>query len=145
MTGLLVVMSVLAATTAFGMYRQRVAGRLTRQRTTRRGSRVDSVQLTAAELGAAELGVRATVVQFSSAFCAPCRATRTILTDVSAVVPGVAFVEVDAEARLDLVRRLQVARTPTILILDRDGQVVNRAVGQPRKADVLAALVPAIG
>jgi len=95
--------------------------------------------LTHADLGAA-LGDRATLVQFSSAFCAPCRATRQILGDVAGMVDGVAHVEIDAESRLDLVRRLDVKRTPTTLVLDPDGQITHRASGQPRKADVIAAL-----
>src|SRR5262245_42208526 len=95
--------------------------------------------LTQADLGAA-LGNRATLVQFSSAFCAPCRATRQILGDVAGMVDGVAHVEIDAESRLDLVRRLDVRRTPTTLVLGPDGQITHRASGQPRKADVIAAL-----
>ncbi|MEU1265756.1 TlpA family protein disulfide reductase [Streptomyces cellulosae] len=97
----------------------------------------------AAQLGA-DLGERATLVQFSSAFCAPCRATRRVLSEVAAMVPGVTHVEIDAEARLDLVRRLGVERTPTVLVLDADGRVVRRAAGQPRKADVIAALGAAL-
>ncbi|MBV2352863.1 thioredoxin family protein [Streptomyces sp. J2-1] len=97
------------------------------------------MRLRAAELGTA-LGERATLVQFSTAFCAPCRATRRVLADVAALVPGVAHVEIDAEAHLDLVRRTEVARTPTVLVLDAEGRVVRRAAGQPRRADVIAAL-----
>ncbi|MEV7017026.1 thioredoxin family protein [Streptomyces sp. NPDC093991] len=97
----------------------------------------------AAELGAG-LGERATLVQFSSAFCAPCRATRRVLGEVAGMVPGVTYVEIDAEARLDLVRRLGIERTPTVLVLDADGRVVRRAAGQPRKADVIAALGAAL-
>ena len=95
--------------------------------------------LGAAELGA-ELGERATLVQFSTAFCQPCRATRRTLAEVAAMVEGVGHVEIDAEERLDLVRELGVVRTPTVLVLDRAGRVVRRAAGQPRKADVIAAL-----
>ncbi|MGA5413632.1 TlpA family protein disulfide reductase [Streptomyces pseudogriseolus] len=97
----------------------------------------------AAELGAG-LGERATLVQFSSAFCAPCRATRRVLGEVADMVPGVTHVEIDAEARLDLVRRLGIERTPTVLVLDAGGRVVRRAAGQPRKADVIAALGAAL-
>ncbi|MCM3297810.1 thioredoxin family protein [Streptomyces pseudogriseolus] len=97
----------------------------------------------AAELGTG-LGERATLVQFSSAFCAPCRATRRVLGEVADMVPGVTHVEIDAEARLDLVRRLGIERTPTVLVLDADGRVVRRAAGQPRKADVIAALGAAL-
>ncbi|MCX5414443.1 thioredoxin family protein [Streptomyces sp. NBC_00059] len=100
--------------------------------------RLDSVQL------GAELGQRATLVQFSSAFCQPCRATRRTLAEVAGMVEGVAHVEIDAEAHLTLVRRLGISRTPTVLVLDASGRIVRRAVGQPRTADVVAALGQAI-
>ena len=61
---------------------------------------------------AADLGERATLLQFSSAFCAPCRATRRILDDVASSLPGVVHLEVDAEHHLDVVRRLGILRTP---------------------------------
>ncbi|MFJ8884910.1 TlpA family protein disulfide reductase [Streptomyces sp. NPDC102402] len=95
--------------------------------------------LDTAQLGA-ELGDRATLVQFSSAFCQPCRATRRTLAEVAGMVEGVAHVEIDAEARLALVRRLGITRTPTVLVLDATGRIVRRAAGQPRTADVVAAL-----
>ena len=88
----------------------------------------------------AQLGERATLLQFSSAFCAPCRATRTILSDVAGVVPGVVHLEVDAEHHLELVRALDVLRTPTTLILDASGAEATRASGAPRKEAVLSAL-----
>ena len=93
---------------------------------------------------AGALGERATLVQFSSAFCAPCRATRRILGEVASMVDGVTYAEVDAESHLDAVRRFHVLRTPTVLVLDGDRRVVVRASGQPRKADVLAALGRAV-
>lgn len=95
--------------------------------------------LTGDEIGH-PLGERATLLQFSSAFCAPCRATRRILSDVAGMTQGVAHVEIDAESRLDLVRQLNVLRTPTVLVLAGDGTVVRRASGQPRKPDVIAAI-----
>ncbi|OWA19210.1 thiol reductase thioredoxin [Streptomyces sp. CS227] len=99
--------------------------------------------LDAGRLGT-ELGERATLVQFSTAFCQPCRATRRVLDDVAALVPGVRHVEIDAEAHLDLVRAVGVERTPTVLILDGRGRVALRATGAPRKADVLAGLARAL-
>ncbi|MFE6689464.1 TlpA family protein disulfide reductase [Streptomyces sp. NPDC057743] len=105
--------------------------------------RDDRTRLGAAEIGA-ELGERATLVQFSSAFCQPCRATRRVLADVAGMIDGVAHVEIDAEDRLELVRRLEVSGTPTVLVLDGDGAIVRRAAGQPRKVDVIAALGAAV-
>ncbi|MGW2742222.1 thioredoxin family protein [Streptomyces sp. NPDC001450] len=105
--------------------------------------RDDGRRIGAAELGG-ELGERATLVQFSSAFCAPCRATRRVLGEIAGMVPGVTHVEIDAEAHLELVRELEILKTPTVLVLDADGRVVRRATGQPRKADVIAALGEAV-
>ncbi|MEU6807201.1 thioredoxin family protein, partial [Streptomyces neyagawaensis] len=84
------------------------------------------------------------ILQFSRALCAPCRGCRRVLAEVAAMVPGVAHVEIDAEQHLDLVRRLDILKTPTVLVLDADGRIVRRAAGQPRKADVIAALGEAV-
>lgn len=137
MTGLVVCVVVLVATSAYGVLHQRRSGRV------RVRGRDDGKRLGAAELGQT-LGERATLVQFSSAFCAPCRATRRVLGEVAGMVPGVTHVEIDAEDHLDLVRRLDILKTPTVLVLDADGHVVRRATGQPRKADVIAALGEAV-
>ncbi|MCQ9131322.1 MULTISPECIES: thioredoxin family protein [Streptomyces] len=137
MTGLMVCVAVLAAASAFGLLHRRRSGRV------RVRGRDDGRRLGADRLGG-ELGERATLVQFSSAFCAPCRATRRVLGEVAGLVPGVAHIEIDAEARLDLVRELDILKTPTVLVLDAEGRIVRRATGQPRKADVVAALGEAV-
>lgn len=92
------------------------------------------------ELFGGPLGERATLLQFSSAFCAPCRATRRTLAEVAGLVPGVRHVEIDAESHLDLVRRLGILRTPTTVVLDGAGREVTRASGAPSKQQVLVAL-----
>ncbi len=91
-----------------------------------------------------QLGARATLLQFSSAFCAPCRATRRILADVAGLVPGVTHVEIDAEHHLELVRRMGVLRTPTTLVLDDAGREVSRASGAPTRDQVLVAVSAAV-
>jgi thiol-disulfide isomerase/thioredoxin len=102
------------------------------------GARVADV-LTEADLGD-HLGRQATLVQFSTAFCAPCRPTRQILAQVAGMVDGVTHIDIDATDRMDLVRRLRINSTPTVLVLDPGGAIVKRASGLPRKADVIAAL-----
>ena len=93
------------------------------------------------------LGVRPgdadlTVVQFSTAFCGPCRATKARLRQLQATRPGLAVVQVDAESHLDEVRELDVRRTPTLFYLDRLGRLVGRSSGAPQP-DELTALVDA--
>lgn len=151
MSGVWILLLVLVLATAFGLWFQRANGRV-------RDARIspvpmaspddppasiveqspESVALAAALEG--RLGERATIVQFSSAFCQPCRATRRIVEEVCVLVPGVSHVEIDAEENLELVRALDIRRTPTVLFLDRTGAVRKQASGQPRKADVIAAL-----
>ena len=83
------------------------------------------------------LGEEVTLMQFSSAFCQPCRATRLLLEDVAASTPGVVHIEIDAEAHLDLVREMGVTRTPTTFILNRKGDVVGKSVGLPKRLEVM--------
>jgi len=142
-SGVLAALGALVLAAAVGLWWRARNGRIVAEASVpvgSAGSPAESAQeLTAGDLGV-ELGGRATLVQFSSAFCAPCRATRQILGEVAKMVEGVRHIEIDAESRLDLVRRLDVRRTPTTFVLGPDGHVTHRASGQPRKADVISAL-----
>lgn len=146
--GVVVLVVAVVLAVAFGVYRGFVDGRF-RGTHQVRGAEGATEQATVGEQRVSvlagtpwddQLGERATFLQFSSAFCAPCRATRRILEDVAAANPGVAHVEVDAEHHLELVRRLGVLRTPTTLVLDPTGVEVTRAAGAPTRTQVLAAL-----
>jgi hypothetical protein len=95
--------------------------------------------LSEADLGA-PLGAQATLVQFSTEVCAYCGPTRELLTATAAERDGVAFVEIDAAARMDLTRRLHVLSTPTVLVLDAAGGITSRASGPLRKTDLMSAL-----
>jgi len=141
--GLIALVVALAAASGLGVVMRRRAGRF------RAGPAVPAPAaamagarpevLTGDDLGG-PLGRQATLVQFSTAFCAPCRPTRQLLAQVADMVDGVRHVDIDAAERLDLVRRLRINSTPTVLVLGRDGAVATRAVGVPRKTDVIAAL-----
>jgi thiol-disulfide isomerase/thioredoxin len=141
--GLIALAAALLVATVLGVAMRRRAGqfRPASPRTPAKPGRPAKTAdaLTEADLGAG-LGRQATLVQFSTAFCAPCRPTRQILAQVADMVDGVTHVEIDAAARMDLVQRLRINSTPTVLVLDPDGAIVKRATGLPRKADVIAAL-----
>jgi thiol-disulfide isomerase/thioredoxin len=146
-TRLVILLGVLLLSTAGGLVWRRANGRLRARTepapTTEPADRPPPVPAgVLADLGVDPAAAPVTLLQFSSAFCAPCRATRRVLGEVVDLLPAVHHVEVDAEAHLDSVRALSVLRTPTVLILDGTGRVVNRASGQPRKADVVAAVAP---
>jgi thiol-disulfide isomerase/thioredoxin len=126
------ILVVIGAATAYGLWYQKSRGKI-------KAKAISGTALTSAIIGG-ELGSRATLVQFSSAFCTPCRATRTLLENVVAELSDVRHVEIDAETNLELVRKLDIRSTPTTLILNSYGIEVGRAVGAPKRDQVLAAL-----
>jgi thiol-disulfide isomerase/thioredoxin len=129
----IVLVVVLTVSVAFGFWWRRRDGRV------RSLAGPDAVTVTSSEVGH-PLGERATLLQVSSQFCAPCRSARRVLTDAAGRVPGVRHLEVDAADQPALVRRLNVLRTPSLLVLDAGGRVVHRASGVPRTGQVLAVL-----
>ena len=161
MTGFVILLVALGAAAAFGLYRAASDGRFTGTRAVAGAAAARTADATAAassgaadpqspeesaalRLDAADLGAplgeRATLVQFSSAFCAPCRAARRVLGEVADEQDGVVHVEVDAESHLELVRSVGVMRTPTTLVLDAAGREVARASGAPTKDQVRSSL-----
>jgi thiol-disulfide isomerase/thioredoxin len=134
---LLILIVILALATGYGFYFRARSGRL--KTTAKKGSANRISAITVVEMGA-EFGSVATLLQFSSAFCAPCRTTKVLLREVANENPGVLHVDLDAESHLELVRRLKIISTPTTLILDSHGVEVGRAVGAPRREQVAAAL-----
>jgi len=94
-----------------------------------------------ADLGVAAFGERATLVQFSTEYCARCPATGRLLARLAGEHDGAAHVEVDLTHRPDLAGRFRITETPTTLLLDGDGAVDDGAVrariaGLPRAAAV---------
>lgn len=149
--GLIALVVVLAAASAAGFVMRQRQGRFHPARPAaadpadsadsagRGGSPSAEGVLSAADLGA-PLGAQATLVQFSTEVCAYCGPTRELLTEVARERDGVAFVEIDAAARMDLSRRLHVLSTPTVLVLDALGGITSRASGPLRRADLLTAV-----
>lgn len=152
--GVVVLLVALAAAAAFGPWRALTSGRFRSSGWSKR-SRSDGDEPERGQHGTRPsapgsvlagtqfsdlLGERATLLQFSSAFCAPCRATRATLANVAGQFSDVAHIEVDAEHHLDLVRRLGIFRTPTTLVLGPDGHEEARAEGAPTPDQVRAAL-----
>jgi thiol-disulfide isomerase/thioredoxin len=124
---------VLALAIAFGVWYTRSRGEFRKKKT------VNGPKLDAAVIGV-ELGSRVTMVQFSSAFCSPCRATKALLEDMVKTMPDVRYAHIDAESHLELVRKIDIRSTPTTLFLNSDGVEVGRAMGTPKRSQVLAAV-----
>jgi thiol-disulfide isomerase/thioredoxin len=124
---------VLVLAIAFGVWYTRSRGEFRKKKT------VNGPKLDALVIGV-ELGSRVTMVQFSSAFCSPCRATKALLEDMVKSMPDVRYAHIDAESHLELVRQLDIRSTPTTLFLNASGVEVGRAMGTPKRSQVLAAV-----
>ena len=135
MESLLPIAIVLVLASGFGFWHNRSRGKVV--------VKSDKGLITSEMIGA-DLGSRVTLLQFSTVFCGPCRATRLLIQDVTANMSDVAHVEVDAEANLELVRKLDIRSTPTTLFLDSRGHEIGRAMGAPKREQVLQAIA-AIG
>jgi thiol-disulfide isomerase/thioredoxin len=123
---------VLSLATAYGIWDKKRSGKINVKAD-------DRHSVSESEIGNS-LGEHATILQFSSAFCTPCRATRSTLSSVVSHYPKIKHVEVDAESHLDLVRRLDIRQTPTTLFLNAQGKEIARAVGAPKRDQVVTAL-----
>ena len=134
MSNYLPIIIIFTLATGYGIWYQRSRGKVKAK-----VKRASNAPLVGNEIGG-ELGSRATFVQFSSAFCTPCRATRVLLTEISSNLADVRHIEIDAEKNLDLVRKLDIRSTPTTLVLDKNGVEIGRAIGAPKRAEILETL-----
>lgn len=88
----------------------------------------------------------ATLVQFSTEFCARCPQVRRMLGAVAAARTDVVHAEIDLTDRHDLATRYRVLQTPTTFLVSTSGAVISRWGGVPERRIVEAALasVPAL-
>ncbi|MBF4548811.1 MULTISPECIES: thioredoxin family protein [unclassified Pseudoclavibacter] len=133
LVGLVVVASVI------GVVLQRTNGRLKASRDPA-GAAAEATDLHLLGAGV-EPGDSATIILFSTEFCARCPATKRMLDQLASTAPGVVVAEVDLTDRQDLARSYDVRQTPTVLVLDADGKRVARIGGPPRRAELEAQLL----
>src|SRR3954468_544880 len=114
--GVIVIAIVVIATTI---------GLLWRSRTGRVRIRSGESRVSPTDVGAegAAFGRDATPLQFSTEFCAPCRATARVPHEIGSDRDGVEHVEIDLTDRPDLAGRFGILQTPTTLVLDSEGSV----------------------
>lgn len=127
----ILLVTIIAFSTLFGFWYKKSRGEI---KTGRR-----KMEVSETEIGV-KLGTRLTLLQFSSAFCSPCRTTRMLLSDLTKEIPDVKHIDIDAESRLELARKFNILSTPTTIILNANGQEIGRAVGVPKRSQILNLL-----
>ena len=130
---ILVVLGLVAVSTALGFLWKSQNGRVHHSN----GQRVISQR----ELPKAQrLGSGATLLQFSTEVCAPCRTTHTVLDSLASESKDISHIDLDLTHRPDLARQFNIMQTPTTLILDGKGVVRARIGGAVRRDTVRAEL-----
>lgn len=139
LTSLAIVLGLVAVSTGIGL--------LWRWRTGRVRKRTDAQTVVTADgLDSPHpFGSVATLLQFSTEFCAPCRSTAGVLGELSAQRDGVAHVEIDLTERPELAREFNILQTPTTFLVDGAGVIRARIGGAPRRDDLRTALDDLIG
>lgn len=132
MTGVLVLVGTLVLATVAGLVMKARNGRV----------RTASASLLPADVQAVLVPGGVTLVQLSTTFCAPCRHTRLLLSDLASRTDGLHHSELDLTERPELAKELAVLRTPTTLAVDRAGTEILRVGGVPKRDELLAALQP---
>lgn len=132
MNHVLILISVLGLSTIFGIWYKSSRGTVKAH---------SSIRFTESDLET-NLGTRLTLLQFSTDFCSFCRPTRKLLEEVSQAVPDVKYVEINAETKMELVKRANVLSTPTTLILDKQGNEIGRVIGVPKREQIADAILP---
>ncbi|MFM8447680.1 MAG: thioredoxin family protein [Candidatus Nanopelagicaceae bacterium] len=87
-----------------------------------------------------QLGKSVTLLQFSTAFCSPCKATAQIISHLVEGMDDVVYIQVASEENLKLVEKFDVKTTPTVIFFNREGIEVGRAVGIPTKEQVAISI-----
>lgn len=87
---------------------------------------------------------RPVVVDFSAAWCPPCRLLEPVVAELASEWPDVCFVELDVDPNHDTVLRYGVLSMPTLIVF-RNGAEIARLVGSRSKCQLAQELEAALG
>ena len=79
------------------------------------------------------------LVDFWASWCGPCRMVSPIVDEIAQENPDLQVVKVNVDEEQELALRFGIMSIPTLLVV-KDGQVVNQAVGVRPKEQILDLL-----
>lgn len=133
---ILTLAALVTVATALGLVWRKLSGRARRSTPTRGATAVDLNHFP----GTLSFGETATLLQFSTEVCSPCRRTHAVLAAISAERSAIVHIDVDLTHRADLANRFNILQTPTTLILDRNGTIRARIGGAVTRSTIIKEL-----
>ncbi|MDO4474726.1 MAG: thioredoxin [Eubacteriales bacterium] len=79
------------------------------------------------------------LLDFFATWCGPCQMVGPILEEIAEERTDIKVAKVDIDEQMALARKFRVMSVPTLVVM-KDGEIVNRALGARPKSDILALL-----
>ncbi|MFP4625432.1 MAG: thioredoxin family protein [Natronomonas sp.] len=83
-----------------------------------------------------------TLMDFHADWCGPCKTQDPILEELLEDYPDVEFEKIDVDKEQDVANEYQVRSLPTVIV-ENDGEIVDRFVGVTQRDDIERALADA--
>ena len=121
----LLVASVLAISSVFGLFLHFTRGKLTKKYS-------KEISFDQLKLGQ-ELGKKATILLFKTEYCSTCPGVKRQINELIKNDEGISLYEIDAVERIELAKKLHVKSSPTVLFFNEAGLEEGRIIGAPKK------------
>lgn len=95
--------------------------------------------LTTAEFDAVVDNAPLTLVDFWATWCGPCRMVAPVVEEIAAEREDILVGKVNVDEEMALAVRFGIVSIPTLIVM-KNGEVANKAVGFMPKADILKLL-----
>ena len=79
------------------------------------------------------------LLDFWATWCGPCRMVAPIVEEIAAENPGVTLGKINVDKEMELAMQFGITSIPTLVVM-KDGQMVNKAIGYAPKKEILKLL-----
>ena len=84
-------------------------------------------------------GDKPVLVDFFATWCGPCRMVGPIVEEIAQEREDIAVGKINVDEQMELAQQFRIVSIPTLVVM-KDGQIANKAVGAMPKEDILALL-----
>ena len=79
------------------------------------------------------------LLDFWTTWCGPCRMVAPIVEEIAAENPGITLGKINVDEEMELAMQFGITSIPTLVVM-KDGQMVNKAIGYAPKKEILKLL-----
>lgn len=79
------------------------------------------------------------LLDFGATWCGPCRMVAPIVEEIAAENPGITLGKINVDEEMELAMQFGITSIPTLVVM-KDGQMVNKAIGYAPKKEILKLL-----